>query len=477
MAVELRTLLEALESTAPSERLDAATRLRDESPPFADALSALVAHLDDTGQVDEDWTDWDGSVIGGTTYRVADRVIEALVRLGTPAFLAVLAAVERGKPATALRQLVAILPMDALVNAGPDAVARTRHATELDATSNTVGTSPLEAAARALAWADRELSSAEDRIDVLAQRLLFTGGKTDTLAAEELGKVAAPGNQRTATLLARALLHEPRPELFALQATAASLDALGPVLDPATAAQLIAIAPTRAMFYCWPQLLPAVASYGELAASLGPWLLSWVRDDVSQIQIGKEHHADVRKSAALAIARSGEVARPLHDELAEIYFAGPNNRRELVLQALPDRSVLVGRLGARWRQTLAGSDRDAIEETLGMIDGVGAAAAPLVDAIVPFAQGSRGYWYATLTLGELGEAARPFVPVLIRALNDPLLSSWACMSLRKLGPSIVGEDAIGPLEEIAARDRATGALNSSARDALEVLRPRSFSAK
>ncbi len=48
------------------------------------------------------------------------------------------------------------------------------------------------------------------------------------------------------------------------------------------------------------------------AAGLGPWLLVWLRDERPPVQIGHDHHANTRRAAALAIARLGDAAGPLH---------------------------------------------------------------------------------------------------------------------------------------------------------------------
>ena len=77
---------------------------------------------------------------------------------------------------------------------------------------------------------------------------------------------------------------------------------------------------------------------------------------------------------------------------------------------------------------------------------------------MPFVEGPRGYYVTTLLLEDLGEAARPAVPALIRALKDPELRKWACCSLRNLGAHIAA-DAIGPLEELATKEHAAGVRN------------------
>lgn len=460
-------LIAALENPDARTRLDAARRLRETKPPPVEAVAALVARLDDEGSVSEDWTDWAGSVVGGTTHYVADFALDALVPIGTPAFIAVVAAIEAGGPARMLCRLLAALPMDAICAAGRDVVTRAMQLQLASASPPVRDDDPVLSGPKALAWANDELSRSEDRVTVLGRRVHFSVGPTAQLAAMELGTVAAGAARCAATFLAELLLREKLPNVFVQSAAAASLGALGPVLDAPLASRLVAIAPTKAMFHCWPELLPAVAAYPD-AAQMAPWLFAWVRDDEPPMQIGKEHHAKVRIAAAAALRKLGDGARPPYDELAEIYAAGPKERRSLVLRALPDRSVLVSRLGARWRNVLAGGDRRAIEDVLDAIEGVGAAAAPLLDALMPFVEGRQSHYLAVLAIGQLGEAARPAVPALIRALDDPKLRTWACYSLRDLGPVAVA--AIGPLEKLAAQERAARELNPTAQRALTRVR-------
>jgi len=461
-------LIAALDDPDVNRRLAAATGLCEATPPPVQAIAALVARIDDEGRVYEQWTDWDGGVIGGTWRCVAERVLEALMRIGTPAFTAVVAAVEDGGPPPKLHRLVAGLPMDALCAAGRDVIARAHRFMLATVVTPSRDDDWLVHATYALAWAHDELSRGEDRIDVLGRRLGFPVGSTAQLAAQELGAVAVGDAARAATWLAELLLRDTRPCIFVQKAAAASLDKLGPVLDSPLASRLVEIAPTPAMFNCWPKLLPPVARYHH-ATRLLPWLLAWMRDDAPAMPIGKEHHANVRNAAATAIAILGDAARPLHDELAKIFAAGPTARRSLVLRALPDHSVLVSKLGSRWRSVLAGGDRKAIEDVLDAIHDVGAASAPLLDAILPFVDGSHGYRAATGTIGKLGEAARPAVAALIRALKDSKLRAWACISLGNLGPEIAA-DAIDPLEELAARGRAAGVPSWDAERALTRLR-------
>jgi HEAT repeat protein len=448
-----RTLDEAiaaLQSPDAAVRISAADGLRDMVPRPVAAIPALLAHLGDRGSVEEEWTDWTGDVIGATTHVVVQSVVNALVRIGTPALTALLDAVEAGQaPAWALPHLVTGVPMDALLAAGPDAITRAKRC------------APGDDSELALSWAQEEILRDEDRTDVLGRRLFCPIGPTKRLAAEELGTANPATAVRAAILLAEALLHEPGFDIDVQRAAATSLDKLGPVLAPSLAARLIAITPTRAMFYCWPELLPAVASYGQAASSLGPWLLAWVRDEQSPVQIGSDHHRKVRWAAASAIGRLGDAARALHNELADIYDAGPHSRRELVLRALPDCSPLVAKFGARWRKVLKTHDRAAIEAALGAIQDCGPAAVPLLDAILPYLEGAKADYRAVATIGKLGEAARPVVPTLVRALEDPRVSTWACHSLGNLGPDIA-RDAIAPLETLAARDHAAGERNSTA---------------
>lgn len=454
-------LIASLEDPRAEVRLQAANWLGDRGPRAVAAIGALLAHLEDEGAVDEQWTDWDGTVVGGTTHHVADRVLDTLTRIGAPAFEPVVAEIERrcadanvnrrGRLTSAMSQFVVALPVDSLGAAGADVIARARRLVHGEA-------------AQVLAWAQDELARVESRIDVLARRLDLAVGQTAELAAKELGTVDVHERQRAAALLAELVLREDA-RLAVKRAAAASLDTLGPVLDPATVARLVEAAPTRAMFHCWPELLPAVARYRE-AAALGPWLLAWVRDDKVAMSIGTEHHANVRAAAAAAIARlCDEAARSLHDELVAIYAAGPAARRALALRALSDRSVIVARLGAGWRDVLesAESTRAQITAVLDAIEGVGAAAAPLADALLPFVDGPRAYYRATLAVGRFGEAGRAAVPALIRALGDPASRMWACFALRDLGREIAAP-ALDALDALAAGG------NAEAKQALESLR-------
>ncbi|HEY4057578.1 MAG TPA: hypothetical protein VGM39_13260 [Kofleriaceae bacterium] len=428
----MQKLIAGLSSEKADARFDAAKELRDMTPPPLEALAALVEHVEDNGSIYDEWTDWDGTVVGGASHYVCDRVMEALVRIGTPAFTALVAAVDGGRSRTALHTLASKMPMDALCAAGLDVIVRARAFCLASVPEGFSVDVAAFAATYALAWAHDELTRAEDRIDVLAHRLDFRVGPTAVLAAEELGGVAE--RERAAAILAELLLRDVQPGLYLQRAAAASLDKLGPVLEPSLLERLVDIAPTKAMFHCWPTLLPALGKY-RAAARMTPWLMTWVRDEEAPMQIGDEHHKAVRAAAATAVARLGDAALGAYDELADIYAKGPEAQRYLVLRALPDRSMLVSRLAERWRRVLGGSDSAAIGNALSAISDLEGAAAPLVDALLPYVD---THWRAVMTVGNCGEAARPAVPALRRALENPKLREWAERALKRLGPEIAG---------------------------------------
>lgn len=472
--MKLDEALALLESPDVAVRLDAAAKLRDSGEISAAVIPNLVAHLRDEGTQREEHTDWDGTVVDVTTHRVAERVTAALARLGTPAFAATVEAVEEGAPAWTLHQLVVALPMDAIVAAGEDVVGRACRFTvdpTLDGFPDIARREwMLGRASNVLHWARTELSRTEDRLDVLARRLFYSVGPSDELAAKELAAAPPSTVQRAARILAEALLHDPLPTITAQCAIAEALDKLGPVVERPLAARLVERAVTHDMFFCWPTLLPTIAAYADLASVIAPWLLAWIRDDKPAISIGDEHHAQVRRAAAEAIARLDEAAAPLHDALAEIYAAGPSSRRELVLRALPDRRVLVARLSARWRTILAGHDYGAINDALDAIHDLGAAATPLAQAVVPFISGPRSRsWKAALAAGSMPEAADVVVPALVRALDDDGMAGWACISLGRLGPKFA-RSAIPALEKRAAEERERRPMNPRFGPVLELLR-------
>ena len=454
-----------LDSTDAATRRDAAMRVCELPEPPLELIPTLLAHLDDPGTVEEEWTDWTGYPCGGTTHHVADRMFDALAHLGTPAFVAAVAA---GMLA-AVQRLATRLTMDALLAAGRDVISRACSVTPDERIDRVAPPSSqandADRAAYALAWACDEQARTEARVDVLVRRLAYALNDTATRAADELGTVGPADAPRAAAALAQVLLLEAWQQHASTRAVASSLDKLGPVLDATLVARLVAVAPSYAMFFCWPQLLPALGHYGATVRDLEPWLLAWVRDGQPSVQISAEHRAATRMGAAIALHRLGD-ARALADALAETYAGGDDAVRKIVLRAIPDPSLLVAKLAPRWRAILAGTDSTAISETLCRIRDLGAAAVPLVDAVAPFID--RDY-QAVLLVGELGEAARPLVPALIRALDNPNMSTWACYALRDLGPDIAAA-AIAPLEQIAVRDRERKNLNSAARSALEVLR-------
>ena len=459
-------LIARLDSAEPATRRAAAMHVCEMRDPTRELIPTLLARLDDPGKVEEEWSDWTGYPCGGTTHHVADNMFDALARFGTPAFEAAVAA----GTSSAVQRLAARLPMDELLAAGPGVIAHASSVARDERADRNVPPSSQasvsDQAAYALAWACDELSRTEARVEVLVRRLSYALNDTATRASRELGTVGPVDAPRAASALAEVLLREPWQQHASTPTVASALDTLGPVLDAAHVAKLVAAAPTHAMFFCWPELILALASYGEAARDLQPWLLAWIRDGQPSVQISDKHRDATRKAAAVAIRRLGAGARPLLDALAETYSVADDAHRKLVLSAFSDRSVLVSALAPRWRVILAGTDQAAIAATLARIRDLGRAAVPLLDAIAPFLD--RDY-NAVLLVGELDEAARPFVPALIRALDDPRLCEWACYALRDLGPD-VARTALAPLEQVVARDRASKRFNSAAPSALEALR-------
>ncbi|HEY4057579.1 MAG TPA: hypothetical protein VGM39_13265 [Kofleriaceae bacterium] len=109
MGEDVATLIKSLRGLEPEECYSAAQSLRAMDPVPLEALDALVDRMEDRGVVTlHEYADWDGRPMSGDYDTVRDVALEALVKLGTKAFVALVYAMEVGEP-TDLSMLNAFL--------------------------------------------------------------------------------------------------------------------------------------------------------------------------------------------------------------------------------------------------------------------------------------------------------------------------------------------------------------------------------
>lgn len=137
----------------PEDRTYAARMLSQQSSLPATAAAPLVETLSDDASWYEEWTDWDGTVTGGTAYFARDYARAALLTLGAPAL-----EVLRHHPAhrALLAEIVAAASPEALGALSPDTLAALP--------SLVMGTPSEKAALQALRWRDANGASETERL-------------------------------------------------------------------------------------------------------------------------------------------------------------------------------------------------------------------------------------------------------------------------------------------------------------------------
>lgn len=286
-------------------RVRAARWLAEEPPLPAESVGTLIEALFDDAWEHEDWTDWNGAVVGGSDHHVWWYALEALGKMGAPGIKGVVEAVRR-RPAffaPHLARLASEAPPDTLAALGP--AGRSALRTALEEGEPEASWLPQRAAGLAhLAWVEAEAASGKDRESILVGRLAHPLAEAQRRAVAELGRAESPAARRTAaTALADALL-APEPLAYPAQVEAGpALVRLGAVLDPTRVEALVTACLEGRLFHVWSTLFDALAAYGPGAARLRPMLEAWASEGRPPRQIGVDYHKEVRAAARRALGR------------------------------------------------------------------------------------------------------------------------------------------------------------------------------
>lgn len=431
------------ELASPNEetRVEAARWLADvaELPPHAAPL--LARTLSDGASISVEHSDWDGTVVGGTTFFARDHAATALKKLGEPAIEALLAVDGHES-----------LLVEVVVAAGPDRLARLPAELRDRVRQRLQGHWSADRAGWALEWAE---TAPGDEAIVRAHPDLHA-------VVEACERLAAKPDATRAVVALERFGRENLPREWD-ERVGKALAKLAPLADDEALTRFAVQVAARADFY----VMTVVCNLGSRVAGAGPKLLERMLGAGNDqgvvaravgLVLGAPRSADDARVARFLTVQEKVrgVMEPPHQVLDTLILScgGGENLAPWVLAPLI----------ARLKEPDFDRRVDASKRLRALRKHAAPAGAALEAALREEIRGPRAKWRGTSdlawSLSLAGEAAARAVPLFIEMLELPEAASAGLHALN--GQSELFAEAIPALEKYLAR-----ATDTSLRDEIE----------
>lgn len=407
----------------PETRVDAAKWLACKELP-AEAAALLVKTLSDDASYSVEHSDWDGTVVGGSTFYARDHAAAALKKLGGPAIEALLA-VEGHQS----------LLVEVVIAAGPDRLAKLSAELRDGVRLRLQGHWSAERAGWALEWAE---TAPGDEAIVRAHPDLHA-------VVEACERLAAKPDATRAVVALERFGREDLPREWD-ERVGKALAKLAPLADDETVTRFVVQIAERADFY----VMTVVCSLGARVAAAGPRLLERMLSGRSEavvaravgLVLGAPRSADdARVKRFLSVREKVRgVMEPPHEELGTLILscAGEANLAPWVLEPLI----------AQLKEPEFERRVDAAKRLRALRKHAALAGEALEAALREEIRGPRAKWTGTSelawSLSLMGDAAEKAVPLFIEMLEKPDTASAGLHALN--GQSELFAAAIPALE-------------------------------